>query len=563
MENTLSTAQTTPTPQKGAWHVSIWAGIFIGGLFTLPLIAFLFLADNLLGLPFLPFDVFSFVRDLIPGAILTFGIDSMIGIIRIFGLDLDTAAKLAEQGMAIGMVVVIGSIVGGIIYASVNRIKRDAGTIGAILGVVLGTAMALIVAGKNITATANPIASLLWVMVLYALWGLALGWAYHQLQTIGARPIESATTAKVQQIDRRKFLVQIGGATATLTVVGAGLGALLQPEVDTSDAFEVTTTGETLTSQPNVDTAVVTTIADLTMPVGTRPEITPLDEHYRIDISARPPLVDAESYRLKVHGMVEAPLEIKLTDLVEGYEAVNQYITLSCISNNVGGDLISTTTWTGIPFKVLMDAWKVDPLAQYAKILGADGFDEWVPLGVARNDERMMLTYAWDGQPLKQKHGFPLRIYIPDRYGMKQPKWITDIEFVREWGEGYWVRRTWSEQAIVQTTSVVDTVSTDEIYERDGVKYVPIGGIAYSGAKGISAVEIKVDDGDWMPAQLKTPLSDTTWVLWRFDWAFTPGQHTFRVRAKDRGGKEQIESDAPVRPDGATGIHFRRATLEG
>ncbi|HRF98531.1 MAG TPA: hypothetical protein PLZ51_25160, partial [Aggregatilineales bacterium] len=160
MENTLSTSQTTPSPQKGTWHVSIWAGIFIGGLFTLPLITFLFLADNLLGLPFLPFDVFSFVRDLIPGAILTFGIDSMIAVIRIFGLDLDTSAKLAEQAMAIGMVVVIGSIVGGIIYASINRLKRDSVTIGAILGVALGTAMALIVAGKNITATANPIASL-------------------------------------------------------------------------------------------------------------------------------------------------------------------------------------------------------------------------------------------------------------------------------------------------------------------------------------------------------------------------------------------------------------------
>jgi hypothetical protein len=145
---------------------------------------------------------------------------------------------------------------------------------------------------------------------------------------------------------------------------------------------------------------------------------------------------------------------------------------------------------------------------------------------------------------------------------MKQPKWITDIEFVREWGEGYWVRRNWSEQALVQTTSVIDTVAQDEIYTENDVTYVPIGGIAYSGAKGISAVEIKVDDGEWMPAQLRTPLSDTTWVQWRFDWAFTPGQHTFYVRAKERGGKAQIESNAPVRPDGATGLHSRRATLD-
>jgi len=569
LDTTLSTPQATPSPRMELWRVSFGMGIFIGALFTLPIVTVLFLADNLLGLPFIPFDIFSFVRDLLPGSVLTFGIDSMVTVIGLLGLDTDTTAKIAEQGMAVGMMVVAGGIFGGIAYFVMNRIKRDAGMIGALVGVAVGVAMALIVAGKNVTATANPAASLLWVLVLYTLWGLALGWAYHQFQSIGARAISVTedTSDVVKQIDRRKFLVQIGGATATLSVIGTGLGALLQPDVDTSDAFEVVTTGETITGDTTAVTdstssVVSEVIPDLATPVGTRSEITPLDDHYRIDISARPPVVDAETYRLKVHGMVTEPLDIKLTDLVESYDPVNQYITLSCISNNVGGTLISTTIWTGIPFRILMEAWGVSPLAQYAKILGADGFDEWVPLGVARNDERMMLAYAWDGQPLKQKHGFPLRIYIPDRYGMKQPKWITDIEFVRDWGEGYWVRRTWSADAIVQMTSVIDTVSADDIYTEAGVHYVPIGGIAYSGAKGISAVEIQVDEGEWMPAQLKTPLSDTTWTLWRFDWAFTPGQHTFRVRAKDRAGRSQVESNTPVRPDGATGIHLRRATLE-
>lgn len=558
MENTHSPSPSTSTPQKTLWRVHAGIGIFIGTLFILPVITILALADNLLGLPFVPYDMFSFVRDLLPGAVLTFGIDSMVAVIRLFGLDTDTTAKIAEQAMAIGMVVIAAAVVGGVAYFVINRIKRDAVTIGALAGVAFGVAMALIVAGKNITATASPIAGLLWVLVLFTLWGLAIGWAYAQLQTIGARPVTDDNT--LQSAERRKFLVQIGGASATLTVIGAGLSAFFQPEVDTSDAFEVTTTGETLGTQP---TSTETVYAEnLQIPAGTRPEITPLDDHYRIDISARPPVIDTETYRLKVHGMVESDLQIKLTDLVEGYEPVNQYVTLSCISNQVGGDLISTTTWTGIPFRVLMEAWKVNPLAQYVKITGADGFDEWVDLGVARTDERVMLAYAWDGEPLKQKHGFPLRIYIPDRYGMKQPKWITEMEFVREWGEGYWVRRSWSEQALVQITSVVDSVAQEEIYQQDGVYYVPIGGIAYSGAKGISAVEIRVDDGEWMPAQLKTPLSDTTWVMWRFDWAFTPGQHTFRVRAKDRAGRPQVETNAPVRPDGATGIHSRRATLD-
>lgn len=557
MENAVSTPQPIPTIGR----VSFLMGMFIGALFTFPLIALLYLADNLLGLPFLPFDVFSFVRDILPGELLTFGIDSMVGIIRLFGMDTDTTAKIAEQGMALGMVILAGAIFSSFAYFTMNRVKRDFGMIGLFEGLSLGALMMLIVAGKNVSSTANPILSLVWIVGLYALWGLAIAWAYQQLLDIRTRQVAPSIEPLVNTVDRRKFLIQIGGATATITAVGAGLGALLRTDVDTSDAFEVDTTGETITAE-TIETASSAFTPDLAMPKGTRPEITPLDDHYRIDISAIPPVVDGESYRLKVHGMVKEPLEIQLTDLVEGFEPVNQYITLSCISNQVGGDLISTTIWTGIPFKVLMDAWGVDPLAQYAKIMGADGFDEWVPLGVARNDERMMLAYAWDGQPLKQKHGFPLRIYIPDRYGMKQPKWITDIEFVREWGEGYWVRRNWSEQALVQTTSVIDTVARDEIYTQEDVTYVPIGGIAYSGAKGISAVEIKVDEGEWMPTQLKSPLSDTTWVQWRFDWAFTPGQHTFYVRAKERGGDAQIESNAPVRPDGATGLHSRRATLD-
>lgn len=556
MENTHPSSQNAVPPQT--WHVHSGAGIFVGILVILPVITFLALADHLFGLPFVPFDVFNFVRDLLPGAVLTFGIDSMVAVLSLLRLDIDTTAKLAEQAMAVGMVIVAAAVMGGITYFAINRIKRDAISIGGSFGVAFGVAMALIVAGKNVTATAHPIASLMWVLVMFTLWGLILGWAYAKLQTIGARPIASDDD-QTRSAERRKFLVQIGGASATLTVIGAGLSAFFQPEADTSDAFQVTT-GETIGTSSTTDDGIY--VDNLQLPTGTRPEITPLDEHYRIDISPRPPAIDAEMYRLKVHGMVEKPLEIRLSELVEAFTPITQYITLSCISNVIGGDLISTTSWTGIPLRTLMEAWKVSPLAQYVKITGADGFDEWVDLSLARTDERVMLAYAWDGQPLKQKHGFPLRIYIPDRYGMKQPKWIVEMEFMREWGEGYWVRRNWSEEALVQITSVIDSVAKEDIYERDGMYYVPIGGIAYSGAKGISAVEIRVDDGEWMPAQLKRPLSDTTWVMWRFDWAFTPGQHTFRVRTRDGKGNPQIETSRPVRPDGATGIHSRRATFD-
>jgi hypothetical protein len=177
------------------------------------------------------------------------------------------------------------------------------------------------------------------------------------------------------------------------------------------------------------------------------------------------------------------------------------------------------------------------------------------------NDARIMLTYAWDGQPLTEGHGFPLRIYIPDYFGMKQPKWITRIEVVADYEEGYWVRRGWDEVARMRATSVIDTVAVDAIYEENGVMLVPIGGIAHAGARGIAKVEVQVDEGEWVEAALRAPLSETTWVIWRYDWPFTEGRHTFAVRCTESSGAPQIEDSAPPRPSGATGIHTRSAAV--
>ncbi|RMG84224.1 MAG: molybdopterin-binding oxidoreductase, partial [Chloroflexi bacterium] len=176
-------------------------------------------------------------------------------------------------------------------------------------------------------------------------------------------------------------------------------------------------------------------------------------------------------------------------------------------------------------------------------------------LELVREDPRIMLCYAWDGQPLRQKHGFPLRVYIPNLYGMKQPKWITRITAVEDWEPGYWVVRGWSATAEVRTTSVIDTIAIDSVYEADGQQYVPMGGIAYSGARGISKVEVRVDDGEWQEARLRTPLSETTWVIWRYDWPFEEGRHTFTVRTFEADGTPQIADINPRRPDGATGLH--------
>jgi hypothetical protein len=171
-----------------------------------------------------------------------------------------------------------------------------------------------------------------------------------------------------------------------------------------------------------------------------------------------------------------------------------------------------------------------------------------------------MLVYAMNGEPLPTEHGFPLRIYIPDRHGMKQPKWITRLQLTDEDGRGYWVARGWSKDAIVKTTSVIDTVGASMMLGTANV--VPIGGMAYAGARGISKVEVQVDDAAWAEATLiAPPLSPLTWVLWRFDWAYQPGRHTFCVRAYDGTGALQPIVERGPHPDGASGIHSLTMTV--
>ena len=173
------------------------------------------------------------------------------------------------------------------------------------------------------------------------------------------------------------------------------------------------------------------------------------------------------------------------------------------------------------------------------------------------------MTYAWDRQPLTKQHGFPLRVFIPDLYGMKQPKWITSLTLTADSNPGYWVARNWDPIAEVKMTSVIDVVAIKDPVTRGGQTFIPIGGMAYSGAKGISKVEIQIDDGAWQAAELRQPMSELTWVLWRFDWPFTPGTHKLTVRAFDGQGRPQVAEQGPSSQGvAATGLFSEQRTIE-
>jgi hypothetical protein len=266
--------------------------------------------------------------------------------------------------------------------------------------------------------------------------------------------------------------------------------------------------------------------------------------------------------------MVDNPLMLDLETIRSNFPSRDQFVTLSCISGRIGTTLISTTMWTGASLQDLLAEAQVQEGARYLEITSGDGFHETVDLDLINSDERIMLCYGWDGNQLPVDHGFPLRIWIPDRYGMKQPKWITGIEVIDEYREGYWVERNWDEVAQVKTTSVIDTVAVNAIVvavnaivENDGQSFVPIGGIAFSGARGISNVEMRVDGGPWEPALLRSPLSETTWVIWRYEWPFADGEHVFEIRCTEADGTRQIEEVNEARPSGATGLHQEQVDL--
>jgi DMSO/TMAO reductase YedYZ molybdopterin-dependent catalytic subunit len=538
----------------------ILGGVFVAAMLTAALIGTSFFAWRVAGLPFVPFDVFDLVTRVLPGGLVAFGVGTMVTVIRALDLGPTAAsAKTAEQAMAITGVF-IAELVGGVILFFILRARRRGNglTVGLALGAVLGIPAMLISLHASNTASVGPMASAIWILGAFLVWGVVLGAAEERLIRIDMEKATDAVADRaVQRIDRRRFLITMGGATAVITVGGAAVGELAGSR--RRESLMALGSGESMRWSathplPNANAAV--------QPApGTRPEFTPLELHYRIDINTIPPHIEESHWQLQIAGLVAQPLRFTLQDL-QRYEPSHQFVTLSCISNPVGGDLIGTTRWTGVSLQRLLPDLRLKPNVTHLKIRSADGFFEVVSLDAIKADPRLMLTYSWDGVPLTREHGYPLRIYIPDVHGMKQPKWIESIEATDHWEPGFWVQRGWDIVAQMHATSVIDTVAVDmTIIRPDRRKLVPIGGIAHAGSRGISKVEVQVDGGPWQQAQMRTPLSQLTWVIWRYDWLFQSGNHTFTVRCYDGNGRPQTMTPSPAEPNGATGLHSRSIML--
>jgi DMSO/TMAO reductase YedYZ molybdopterin-dependent catalytic subunit len=286
---------------------------------------------------------------------------------------------------------------------------------------------------------------------------------------------------------------------------------------------------------------------------GPSPELTPVGNFYVVSKNFSDPVVDSRGWMLAVQGLVDEPLKLSYQDL-RALPATTEEVTLECVSNNVGGDLMSTGSFTGVRLRDLLA--KASPRAEAGAVVfhARDGYAESLPLDFALGDPDILVAYDLDGGPLPSAHGFPARILIPGRYGMKGPKWLDSIELAKSEQTGYWEGQGWDRQAVVKTTARIDVPGDGALLKLGPVQ---VAGVAFAGVRGIQAVELSADGGKtWRPAELKPPLSALTWVLWTVDW--TPakeGAYQLQVRARDGQGQLQSSQQAPSFPNGASGYH--------
>lgn len=531
-------------------------GAFVGFVTGLAHIGLSFLGNRLAALPFLPFDLFDWLARVLPGAVVTAGIDGLVTALSTFGFSVSETAKLAEQSMALAMVVFAGVAL-GVSVALLRRAAQGTGTqLGAAAGVALFVLFFAVEVGLGLSA--SLVVTLLWLLLLTVGWGAVIGYLLDSIVAISGETAAADTA-------RRDALLKLAGGSLGLALGSWWLGRL--SESSTTSVAESSGAGQPLrtptagsqatqaTPQPSVEFPP-TPSGRLEVAPGTRSEITSNDAFYRIDINSLPPQIDGETWQLQVEGLFEQPRNLTIDDL-HSYSAVTQPITLSCISNRIGGDLIGSSYWTGVRLRDVLNDLQLSSEAGALYLEAEDGFYE-VVAAEDMMDERTLLVYGMNGEALPVEHGYPLRIYIPNRYGMKQPKWIVRMEAIEAWRPGYWVDRGWSREARPKIISVVDTVAADAA---EG-ETIPVGGIAWAGDRGVQKVEVSVDNGPWVEAALrKPPLSNLTWVQWRYDWPSSPGRHTFTVRATDGTGTLQTAEESPPHPDGSTGYHSRTVSI--
>ncbi|MDN5599958.1 MAG: molybdopterin-dependent oxidoreductase [Brachybacterium sp.] len=296
---------------------------------------------------------------------------------------------------------------------------------------------------------------------------------------------------------------------------------------------------------------------------GMPPFVTPNSEFYRIDTALAVPRVDPTTWQLRIHGLVDQELTIDFAQLLEE-PMIEKHVTLACVSNPVGGDLAGNATWLGVPVRTLLERAGVKDGADMVLSRSIDGFTASTPLEALTDDRDSLIAVGMNGEPLPAQHGYPVRMVVPGLYGyVSATKWLTELKVTTFADDvAYWSTRGWTERGPIKIASRVDVPrSFGELSpEADGT--VMLGGTAWAQQRGIAAVEVRIDDGDWREAELGAEVSQDTWVQWSLRWEDAePGDHSVTVRATDGEGEVQTEERANPAPNGASGWHTVRFSV--
>lgn len=350
---------------------------------------------------------------------------------------------------------------------------------------------------------------------------------------------------------RRQFLAFAGAIGAFAAAVGlVGRSVALGRTVEAARRDVVL---------PRVTGGTRPTAADAGLDVeGITPLITPNEDFYRIDTALTVPQVDPATWTLTVDGLVDEPFELTFAELLD-LPLSEQEVTIQCVSNEVGGDLVGNARWLGVSLRALLERAGVQEGG--AQIMGhsVDGFTAGFPTALLDDEDRpALVAVGMNGEPLPLEHGFPARLIIGGLYGyVSATKWLDRIELTTAQADGYWIPRGWSKDGPIKTMCRIDT-------PRGGVAAgsVPVAGVAWAPTRGIAKVEVQVDDGPWETARLGPGTNDDTWRQWVYDWRPAPGRYRLRARATDGDGETQTADIAPPAPDGATGYPTRTVNVE-
>ncbi|MGP9536733.1 molybdopterin-dependent oxidoreductase [Brachybacterium sp. AOP43-C2-M15] len=296
---------------------------------------------------------------------------------------------------------------------------------------------------------------------------------------------------------------------------------------------------------------------------GMPPFVTPNEDFYRIDTALAVPRVDPATWELRIHGLVDRELVLDFEELL-AEPMIEAHVTLTCVSNAVGGDLAGNATWLGVPVRTLLERAGVHEGADMVLSRSIDGFTASTPLEVLTDQRDSLIAVGMNGEPLPAAHGYPVRMVVPGLYGyVSATKWLTELTVTRFADDlAYWSTRGWSERGPIKIASRVDVPRSFADLTPDAEGAVVLGGTAWAQQRGIAEVEVRIDDGDWRPARLGAEVSDDTWTQWSLRWEdAVPGDHSVSVRATDGEGEVQTEERADPVPNGASGWHTVQFTV--